>query len=110
MRQTHIDELPMFINVFFGSMSLVGPRPHDPQQSAELAEAGEKFNVHLRVKPGLTGWDRIEEHSTDARQLTPTEQRVRADLWYAENWTFWLDLRIIYRSLFCSNSDNNNNT
>lgn len=110
MRQTHIDELPMFINVFFGSMSLVGPRPHDPQQSAELAEAGEKFNVHLRVKPGLTGWDRIEGHSGESRQLTPTEQRVRADLWYAENWTFWLDLRIIYRSLFCSNSDNNNNT
>lgn len=110
MHQTRLDELPMFINIFFGSMSLVGPRAHDPQQSAELAEAGEKFNVHLRLKPGFTGWDRIQRHCGESRQLTPTERRVRADIWYAENWTFWLDLGIICHSLFCSNPDKNNNT
>ena len=109
MRQTRLDKLPMFINVFFGSMSLVGPCPHCPQQSTEFTETREKYNVNLRVKPGLTGWDRIQGHIGEDLQLSPTEQRIRADIWYAENWTFWLDLRIIYRSLFCSNPDKNNN-
>ena len=109
MRHTRLDELPLFINVFFGSMSLVGPRLQSTQQTTEFTEAKEKFNVNLRVKPGLTGWDRIQTHSAGNRHLTLTEQGVRADIWYAENWTFWLDLRIIYRSLFCSNPDKNNN-
>ena len=109
MRHTRLDELPLFINVFFGSMSLVGPRPQSTPQSTEFTEAKEKYNVNLRVKPGLTGWDRIQMHSAENRQLTPAEQDVRADIWYAENWTFWLDLRIIYRSLFRSNPDKNNN-
>lgn len=105
MRKTHFDGLPMFINIFLGSMSLVGPRSYGVHQSEELAGAGEKLNVHLRVKPGLTGWDRIQERTENDRQCTPAEQRVRADIWYAENWTFWLDIRIIYRSLFCSRPD-----
>lgn len=109
MRQTRLDELPLFINVFFGSMSLVGPRPQSTQQSTEFTEAKEKYNVNLRVKPGLTGWDRIQPHCAESRQLTLAEQGVRADIWYAENWTFWLDLRIICRSLFCSNPDKNSN-
>ena len=109
MRHTRLNELPLFINVFFGSMSLVGPRPQSTQQSTEFTEAKEKYNVNLRVKPGLTGWDRIQMHSAESRQLTLAEQDVRADIWYAENWTFWLDLRIIYRSLFRSNPDKNNN-
>ena len=109
MRKTRLDGLPMFINIFFGSMSLVGPRSYSMEQSAELAEAREKFNVHLRVKPGLTGWDRIQQRTGNDRQYTPTEHRVRADIWYAENWTFWLDIRIIYRSLFCSRPDKDNN-
>lgn len=107
MRSTRLDELPLFINVFFGSMSLVGPRPHSTRQSAEFAETAERFNVNLRVKPGLTGWDRID---AGGRQLTSAEQRVRADIWYAENWTFWLDLRIIYRSIFRPVPDKNMNT
>ena len=109
MRHTRLNELPLFINVFFGSMSLVGPRPQSTQQRTEFTEAKEKYNVNLRVKPGLTGWDRIQMHSAESRQLTQAEQDVRADIWYAENWTFWLDLRIIYRSLFRSNPDKNNN-
>lgn len=110
MRRTHLDEWPLFINIFFGSMSLVGPRPHTPEQNTSLAEMANKYNVHLCVKPGITGWDRIQDFHSDARQISATEQRVKADIWYVENWTFWLDIRIIYRSIFCSTRRNNDNT
>lgn len=110
MHRSHLGELPLFINIFLGSMSLVGPRPYTPSQNASLAEMADKYNVHLCVKPGITGWDRIQDFHRDTRQLSTTEQRVKADIWYVENWTFWLDMRIICHSLFCSTTNKINNT
>lgn len=110
MRRTHLDKWPLFINIFFGNMSMVGPRPHTPEQDANLAEMADKYNVHLCVKPGITGWDRIQDFRSNAKHISPTEQCVRADIWYVENWTFWLDVRIICRSIFCSSTRNKDNT
>lgn len=99
MRRTNIDELPQFINVFLGNMSLVGPRPHMLMHTEEYSHIINKYMVRHWVKPGITGWAQVNGFRGETRDVEQMERRVQADIWYVENWTFWLDVRIVWRTL-----------
>lgn len=98
MRRTNIDELPQFINVLLGTMSIVGPRPHMVLHTQEYSKLISNYMVRHWVKPGITGWAQAQGFRGETKTLEQMEQRVKADIWYVENWTFFLDLRIIWRT------------
>lgn len=95
LRKTNLDEMPQFINVFRGDMSLVGPRPHMLKHTEEYSQLIDKYMMRHLVKPGITGWAQVTGFRGETKELSQMEGRVRRDLWYIENWTFWLDLRIM---------------
>ncbi|NBP68256.1 MAG: exopolysaccharide biosynthesis polyprenyl glycosylphosphotransferase [Cytophagia bacterium] len=96
LRKTSIDELPQFINVFLGSMSVVGPRPHMLKHTVEYSKLIETFMGRHYVKPGITGLAQCLGYRGETRTLEEMENRVRLDRYYIENWTFWLDIKIIF--------------
>lgn len=96
MRRTNIDELPQFINVFLGDMSVVGPRPHPLRLNEKFEAIIKRYQVRHWVKPGVTGWAQVCGLRGETRELRDMERRVRHDIWYVGHWTFWLDLRIIF--------------
>ncbi len=96
MRRTNIDELPQFINVLLGDMSIVGPRPHMVRHTEEYSHLINKYMVRHWVNPGITGWAQVQGFRGETKELHQMENRVTADIWYVENWTLWLDLRIIW--------------
>ena len=100
MRRANIDELPQFINVFVGNMSLVGPRPHMLAHTEEYRKIVNRYMVRHWVKPGITGWAQVQGFRGETRYLSQMENRVYADIWYVENWSFWLDVRIIASTFF----------
>ena len=96
LRKTSLDELPQLWNVFKGDMSLVGPRPELPFFVERFRETIPFYMVKHQVKPGITGWAQINGLRGD----TDIEERVKYDLWYIENWSVWLDLRILFQTFF----------
>ena len=96
LRKTSIDELPQFINVFIGNMSIVGPRPHMLKHTEEYSKLIEKFLGRHYVKPGITGLAQCMGYRGETKDLADMENRVRLDRYYIENWTFWLDIKIIF--------------
>ena len=80
-------------------MSLVGPRPHMLAHTEEYAHLINKYMVRHWVKPGITGWAQVNGFRGETRDLEDMEGRIKADIWYVENWNFWLDIRIIWRTL-----------
>lgn len=99
MRKTNIDELPQFINVLLGDMSIVGPRPHMLKHTEEYSKLINKYMVRHFVKPGITGWSQVTGFRGETKELKDMEGRVRGDIWYIEHWSFGLDLYIIYRTI-----------
>jgi putative colanic acid biosynthesis UDP-glucose lipid carrier transferase len=99
LRKTNIDELPQFFNVFTGSMSIVGPRPHPVPLNMESKDSVEKYMMRHWVKPGITGWAQTNGYRGETKDSSLMLKRVKYDLWYIENWTFWLDLQIIVQTL-----------
>lgn len=95
LRKSNIDELPQFINVWKGEMSIVGPRPHMLKHTEEYSQLINKYMVRHLVKPGITGWAQINGFRGETKELSEMEGRVKHDIWYLENWTFWLDIHII---------------
>lgn len=95
MRRTSIDELPQFINTLIGNMSVVGPRPHMIQQTDLYNQLIDKFMIRHLIKPGITGWAQISGHRGETRTIEQMESRFKKDVWYLENWSFTLDLKII---------------
>lgn len=95
MRQYNIDELPQFFNVLRGDMSIVGPRPHMLHHTSTYSEIIDKYMVRHFSKPGITGWAQVTGYRGETKELWQMEERIRRDIWYIENWTFWLDIRII---------------
>lgn len=100
IRKTSIDELPQFINVLKGDMSIVGPRPHMLKHTEEYSQLINKFMVRHFVKPGITGWAQVTGYRGETKELWQMEGRVVRDIWYIEHWTFILDLYIIYKTVY----------
>ncbi len=96
LRKTSIDELPQFINVFIGNMSVVGPRPHMLKHTEQYSKLLEKFMGRHYVKPGITGLAQCMGYRGETQTLADMENRVRLDRYYIENWSFWLDIKIIF--------------
>lgn len=96
LRKTSLDELPQFFNVFLGDMSVVGPRPHMLRHTDEYSKLIESFMGRHYVKPGVTGLAQCLGYRGETKTLVEMENRVRLDRYYIENWTFWLDIKIIF--------------
>ncbi|GAA4319373.1 undecaprenyl-phosphate glucose phosphotransferase [Compostibacter hankyongensis] len=95
MRKTSLDELPQFFNVLSGKMSVVGPRPHMLKHTEEYSRLIDQFMVRHFLKPGITGWAQINGLRGETKTSDDMLKRVEADVWYLENWSFLLDLKII---------------
>lgn len=99
LRRTSIDELPQFINVFKGDMSVVGPRPHMLKHTSDYSKLIDRYMVRHFIKPGITGWAQINGYRGATDELWKMEKRVEYDVWYIENWSFLLDLKIVVRTV-----------
>ena len=95
MRKTNIDELPQFFNVLRGDMSVVGPRPHMIKHTEQYSEIIDKYMVRHFCKPGITGYAQVTGFRGETKEVWQMEERIRRDIWYIENWSFGLDLKII---------------
>ena len=96
IRKTSIDELPQLFNILFGDMSLVGPRPERPQFVEKFKEEIPRYMIKHQVRPGLTGWAQVNGFRGD----TSIEERINHDLYYIENWTMGLDIKIMFLTIF----------
>jgi Undecaprenyl-phosphate glucose phosphotransferase len=99
LRRTNIDELPQLFNVLRGEMSLVGPRPHATAHDSEYQRQIAAYAFRYHVKPGITGWAQLKGYRGETRTLDLMSRRVELDLWYIENWSLWLDLKILVGTL-----------
>lgn len=100
IRRTSLDELPQLLNVFQGSMSLVGPRPHAVDHNEEYSELIEGYFGRHRVKPGITGWAQVNGLRGETDTLEKMEARVQHDMYYCENWSLLFDLQILTMTAF----------
>jgi len=104
LRKSNIDEIPQFINVLKGKMSIVGPRPHALPYNEIYQNIVEDIKIRSWVKPGISGWAQIHGLRGDAIDIEEnkkrTIKRIEYDLWYIENWTFWLDIQIILTTIW----------
>jgi Undecaprenyl-phosphate glucose phosphotransferase len=100
LRRTSLDELPQFINVLRGEMSVVGPRPHALEHDDLYQNIVSGYIHRYRIKPGITGWAQINGYRGETDRLEKMEGRVAHDLYYLRNWSFWLDVKIILATIF----------
>ena len=100
LRKTSLDELPQFINVLFGDMSIVGPRPHMVSHTHMYAERIDKFMVRHFVKPGITGLAQVSGYRGEVESEKDIINRVRYDIFYLENWSLILDIKIIFLTIY----------
>ena len=96
LRKTSLDELPQFINVFVGDMSVVGPRPHMVKHTQDYSKIIDKYMLRHLIKPGITGWAQVNGYRGETRELWQMKRRGEYDVWYIEHWNFWLDIKIIF--------------
>lgn len=99
LRKTSLDELPQFLNVLRGDMSVVGPRPHPIPLSIESKDIVQNYMMRHLVKPGITGWAQVNGSRGEVQSPEEMRRRVAFDLWYIENWSFWLDCQIIFQTI-----------
>jgi len=99
LRRWNIDEIPQLFNVLAGDMSLVGPRPHAPAHDREYEHRISLYARRHNVKPGITGWAQINGFRGETDTEEKMRMRVECDLFYIDNWSFWLDLKIIARTV-----------
>jgi putative colanic acid biosynthesis UDP-glucose lipid carrier transferase len=100
LRRTSLDELPQFINVLQGQMSIVGPRPHAVAHNEEYRNMIQGYMLRHKVKPGITGWAQINGWRGETDTLDKMQSRVDCDLAYVRNWSLWLDIKIIFKTVF----------
>ena len=98
LRRTSIDELPQLWNVIRGDMSLVGPRPHAIAHNSQYGQLIANYAFRHHVKPGLTGWAQIHGFRGETSTVELMKRRVELDLWYIDNWSLWLDLKIMVKT------------
>jgi len=95
LRRTSLDELPQFFNVLFGQMSVVGPRPHAIEHDDFYRQLIDCYMYRYRVRPGITGWAQVNGYRGETRKVEAMAARVKFDLFYMQNWSFWFDMKII---------------
>jgi lipopolysaccharide/colanic/teichoic acid biosynthesis glycosyltransferase len=100
LRKSSLDEFPQFINVLRGEMSLVGPRPHMLKHTSDYSKVVNDYMVRQFIKPGITGWAQINGYRGEISNPEQIRMRVNKDLWYLENWTLWLDIRILFLTIY----------
>lgn len=100
LRRTSLDELPQFINVLRGEMSIVGPRPHAIAHNEEYRKLITGYMLRHKVKPGITGWAQINGWRGETDTLDKMQKRIEYDLNYIRRWTLWLDLKIVFLTIF----------
>ncbi|PRA66510.1 undecaprenyl-phosphate glucose phosphotransferase [Pseudomonas sp. MYb187] len=100
LRRTSLDELPQFFNVLQGRMSIVGPRPHALAHNDYYKDLVESYMQRHKVKPGITGWAQVNGYRGETDTLDKMQKRVECDLWYIDNWTLALDIKIIFWTVF----------
>jgi putative colanic acid biosynthesis UDP-glucose lipid carrier transferase len=100
LRKTNLDELPQFINVLAGQMSIVGARPHMLKHTIDFANMETEYMVRHLSKPGVTGWAQINGCRGEIKQPSQLKRRIEHDIWYIENWNLWLDVRIIFLTIY----------
>ena len=99
LRRTSLDELPQVLNVLWGDMSVVGPRPHMVSQTNEYKKLIDKYMVRHIIKPGITGLAQVSGYRGQTEELWQMQKRVEYDVTYIENWSLWLDVKIIIRTI-----------
>lgn len=99
LRKTSLDELPQFFNVILGDMSVVGPRPHPIPLNLESKDIIDDYMLRHAVKPGITGWAQVNGYRGETKDIDLMQKRVNYDIWYIENWSFLLDLKIIFKTV-----------
>ena len=100
LRKTSMDELPQFINVLLGDMSVVGPRPHLESLSLEYQKEVDDYLKRHIVKPGITGLAQVSGYRGEIKKTSDIKNRVRFDIFYIENWSVFLDIKIIIKTIF----------
>ncbi|MFC1688119.1 undecaprenyl-phosphate glucose phosphotransferase [Pseudomonadota bacterium] len=100
LRKTSLDELPQLFNVLKGEMSLVGPRPHPLELNQEYKSRIPKYMLRHKVKPGITGWAQVNGYRGQTETKEKMALRIEHDLWYIQNWSLWLDLKILLMTPF----------
>lgn len=100
LRKTSIDELPQFLNVLRGEMSVVGPRPHMVKHTQQYSALIKPYMARHCVLPGITGWAQVNGARGETRELWQMEDRVKKDIWYIENWSLWLDIKIVFLTVW----------
>ncbi len=100
MRRTNIDEFPQFINVLKGEMSIIGPRPHMLKHTEDYSKIVDQYMIRQFVKPGISGWAQVNGFRGEIKQEEQLRKRIEYDIWYLENWSLWLDIRIILLTLY----------
>ncbi len=99
LRRNSLDELPQFINVLQGRMSIVGPRPHAVAHNEQYRKLIKGYMLRHKVKPGITGWAQVNGLRGETETLEKMQARIEYDLEYLRNWSLWLDLWIILRTI-----------
>lgn len=100
IRKTSLDEIPQFFNVLKGEMSLVGPRPHMLKHTIDYSKIVDQYAIRQFLKPGITGWAQINGYRGEITNPEQIQMRVNKDLWYLENWTLWLDIQILFLTIY----------
>lgn len=107
LRKYDLDELPQFINVLKGDMSVVGPRPHRTNLQNDFRKIVNNYMVRHYVKPGITGWAQVNGWRGPTVTMEQKQKRVQHDLWYIENWSLWLDIKIVFLTVFSKKTRKN---
>ena len=100
LRKTSIDEAPQFLNVLWGNMSVVGPRPHMVEHDETYDKFIERYNVRFVTKPGITGWAQVNGFRGATEDDSLMERRIEHDLWYIKNWSLGLDIKIVFMTVW----------
>ena len=100
LRKSNLDEFPQILNVLKGEMSVVGPRPHMLKHTEEYSELIDNYLVRHFAKPGITGWAQVNGFRGETKELEHMEGRIECDIWYIENWSIILDIKIIFLTIF----------